>query len=87
MVATLLMFCLLLCMHYWIGLDHVKARRCIYFWATVNSTSGGLSSKSRAGPKSSSHRQQVKTHLFVLMLLCIIHETGVAEARIVTFNS
>ena len=46
---------------------------------------------SRTGPKSSSHRRQVSTHLFVMMLLCVIHETGatkgMAEARVVTDTS
>ena len=41
--------------------------------------------ESRTGPKSSSHRRQVRTHLFVLMLLCVTNKTGatkgVAEAR------
>ena len=44
--------------------------------------------ESRTGPKPSSHRQQARTHLFVLMMMCITHKTGatrgVAEARVVT---
>ena len=47
--------------------------------------------ESRTGPKSSSHRRQVRTHLFVLMLFCITHKTGatkgVAEARVVADTS
>ena len=47
--------------------------------------------ESRTGPKASSHRQQVRPRLYVLVMMCIIHKTGatkgVAEARVVTDTS
>ena len=108
-----LMFCSLLCLRHWIGMDHVKANRRICVWVTVKlgkglyrrrrylqppkireensreaSPTNSHIHESRTGPKSSSHRQQARTHLFVLMMMCITHKTGatkgVAEARVVT---
>ena len=47
--------------------------------------------ESRTGPKSSSHRRQVRAHLFVLLLFCITHKMGatkgMAEARVVADTS
>ena len=111
-----IIFCLLLCIHKWIGQEHTKVRTCEYFWATARLSKGiykrrrytqsrqiretrfheqtpasNLNIVSRTGPKSSSHHHKVSTRLFIMLLLCLIHDIGatrvMAEARAVADTS